>query len=206
MKNLFQITFFIGILLTNCTPNKTNYKDEITKFQYEMNTHYADAEASPLTEEDQKTFKALEFFDIDKKYRVEAEFELTPDTPIFEMPTTTDRLPLYRKYGIALFTINDKKLELSVYQNQKLMSSLEYAEHLFLPFNDTSNGQSTYEGGRFIDLEIPSKGSQTIVIDFNKAYNPYCAYNHKYSCPIPPAENYLSVAIPAGVKAYGKQH
>ena len=115
-------------------------------------------------------------------------------------------MALYRKYGIARFTLDNKKLELSIYQNQKLMTSLEYAEHLFLPFNDTSNGKSTYEGGRFIDLEIPSEGSQTIVIDFNKAYNPYCAYNHKYSCPIPPAENYLQVAISAGVKAYGKQH
>jgi len=206
MKNLFQITLIIVILFTNCTSDKSNYKEEITQFQYEMNTHYADAEASPLTEEDQKTFKALEFFDIDKNYRVEAEFELTPDTPIFEMPTTTDRLPLYRKYGIAHFTLNKKKLALSIYQNQKLMTSLEYAEHLFLPFNDTSNGKSTYEGGRFIDLEIPAEGSQTIVIDFNKAYNPYCAYNLKYSCPIPPAENNLPVAILAGVKAYDKQH
>ena len=206
MKNLFRITCSIFILFTNCTTKKTSYADEITQFQYEMNTQYADAEESPLTEEDQKTFKSLEFFDIDKKFRVEAEIELTPDTPIFEMPTTTERLPLYRKYGIAHFSLNGEKLELSIYQNQKLMTSFEYADHLFLPFNDLTNGTTSYAGGRYIDLEIPINGSNTIIIDFNKAYNPYCAYNHKYSCPIPPAENNLQVAIPTGVKAYGEHH
>ena len=86
------------------------------------------------------------------------------------------------------------------------MTSLEFENYLFLPFNDTSNGKTTYGGGRFIDLEIPEKGSKTISIDFNKAYNPLCAYNHKYSCPIPPAENNLSIEIPVGVKDYNKQH
>jgi len=206
MKNLFRITFAIFVLFTNCTTKNTNYEDEIKLFQYELNTQFADAEASPLTAEDLQTFKALEFFEIDENYRVEATLELTPDTPIFEMPTTTDRLPLYRKYGIARFNLNGEELALSIYQNQKLMTSLEYAEHLFLPFNDASNGKSSYAGGRFIDLEIPSEDSQTIVIDFNKAYNPYCAYNSKYSCPIPPVENTLPVAIPVGVKAFGAHH
>ena len=206
MKNLVLLTLSIVILFTNCTSTKNNYEDGIKAYQYEMNTHYADAETSPLTAEDISTFKALEFFEIDENYQVEVTLELTPDTPVFEMPTTTDRLPLYRKYGIARFTINGKKLELSIYQNQKLMTSFEYADHLFLPFNDLTNGTTSYAGGRFIDLEIPQTGSNTIIIDFNKAYNPYCAYNSKYSCPIPPAENNLSVAIPAGVKAYGKPH
>ncbi len=206
MKNQFIIILSIIVLFTNCTTQKISYIDEVKLFQYELNTQYADAEKSPLTAEGLKEFKALDFFDIDMKYRVEADFELTPDTPIFEMQTTTDRLPLYKKYGIAHFTLNGKKLELSIYQNQKLMTSLEYDSYLFLPFNDATNGSSTYGGGRFIDLDIPSEASHTIVIDFNKAYNPYCAYNPKYSCPIPPAENNLAVAIPAGVKAYGEHH
>jgi uncharacterized protein (DUF1684 family) len=200
------IVFFCISLFLSCSNKKTSYENEIKLFQYELNTQYSDIEESPLTEEDLKTFKALDFFPIDKNYKVEAEFELTPDTPIFEMPTTTERLPLYRKYGIAKFTLNGKRLELSLYQSQNLMTSLEFENYLFLPFNDTSNGKTTYGGGRFIDLEIPEKGSKTIIIDFNKAYNPYCAYNHKYSCPIPPAENNLSIEIPVGVKDYNKQH
>ncbi len=206
MKNLFIITVSIIVLFTNCTTQKKNYEDEIKLFQYELNIQYADVEESPLTAEDIKTFKALEFFEIDESYNIEADFELTPDTPIFEMKTTTDRLPLYRKYGIAHFTINGQKLSLNLYQNQKLMASLDFENYLFLPFNDTTNGISTYGGGRFIDIEIPSENSKTIVIDFNKAYNPYCAYNQKYSCPIPPPENNLPVALNAGVKTYGKLH
>ena len=88
------IVFFCISLFLSCSNKKTSYENEIKLFQYELNTQYSDIEESPLTEEDLKTFKALDFFPIDKNYKVEAEFELTPDTPIFEMPTTTERLPL----------------------------------------------------------------------------------------------------------------
>lgn len=205
MKNIF-LGFIIITSFINCTNQKTTYEDEIKLVQYELNSQYLDTSASPLTKEDLKTFKALEFFDIDKKYRVEATFELTPDTPIFEMQTTTDRLPLFRKYGIARFKLNGKKLELNLYHPQNLTHSVESEDFLFIPFNDTTNGTLSYGGGRYIDVDIPSEESKTIVIDFNKSYNPYCAYNDKYSCPIPPSENNLSIAIPAGIKAYGKHH
>ena len=204
MKLLLSI--FTAIVFFSCAKKDSSYEDEIKLFQYDLNREFADASKSPLTEEDVKTFKALEFFEIDENYNIEADFELTPNTPIFEMPTTTERLPLYRKYGIARFTLNGKKMELSIYQNQQLMSDWEYKDYLFLPFNDATNGTSTYGGGRYMDLEIPSEGSKKIRIDFNKAYNPYCAYSHKYSCPIPPSENNLPVAIPVGVKAFDQKH
>jgi uncharacterized protein (DUF1684 family) len=227
MKNIFFAVSLL-FLLSNCTnkkqdnkkgettiqneintsPNveKLTFKDEVVLFQNELNTQYADATESPLTEAGLKNFTALEFFDIDENYRIKADFELTPDTPIFEMQTTTARLPLYRKYGIAHFTINGKKCELSLYQSQQYMDSPEYGDLLFLPFNDATNDDTSYGGGRYIDVKIPNENSKTIVIDFNKSYNPYCAYNGKYSCPIPPSENVLSVAIPVGVKAYGEHH
>ncbi|MFK5958633.1 MAG: DUF1684 domain-containing protein [Lutibacter sp.] len=203
MKNFFYTFFIIAI---SCSSNKPTYEDEIKLVQYELNTEYANASTSPLTEEGLKIFKSLDFFKIDKNYSVEASLELTPNTPIFEMQTTTDRLPLYRKYGIAHFTLHGKKFELSVYQSQDLMTNVEYEDYLFLPFNDKTSGNLSYGGGRFLDLKLPSEGSKTIIIDFNKAYNPYCAYNHKYSCPIPPSENTLPIEILAGVKAYGKYH
>ena len=202
----FLFALIIITTLNNCTPKKASYENEIKLFQYELNIQFADAEETPLKEEDLKTFKKLDFFKIDKNYRLEATLEETPNSPVFEMPTTTDRLPLYRKYGIAHFTINDEKFELSVYQNQKLMTDFEYENYLFIPFNDTTNGNQSYGGGRYIDVEIPSKGSTTLIIDFNKSYNPYCAYNDKYSCPIPPSENNLTIAIPVGVKLYSKHH
>ena len=205
MKNVV-FTLLLIVISISCSTKKTSYEDEIKLVQYELNTQYADTKESPLTEEDLKTFKALDFFKIDKKFRVEASFELTPGTPIFEMPTTTERLPLYRKYGIARFSLNGEAIELSIFQSQSLLTSIEYEDYLFLPFNDATNGNLSYGGGRFLDLEIPTEGSAIITIDFNKAYNPYCAYNSKYSCPIPPSENTIPVEILAGVKAYGKHH
>lgn len=201
-----QLTIIISLffLFTNCTHKTITYKDEVEQFQYKLNTQYASASESPLTKEDLKTFKSLSFFDIDENYKVEATFEMTPNTPVFAMPTTTDRLPLYQKYGVATFTLNGKKLELSLYQHQNSMPSFDDENLLFLPFNDTTNGTTSYGGGRYIDVAIPEKGSNKIVIDFNKSYNPYCAYNYKYSCPIPPRENDLPIAILAGVKAYDK--
>ena len=194
----------IIIFFSNCTSKKASYEDEIKLFQYVLNIQFADEEKSPLKEEDIKTFKSLDFFKIDENYKVIATLELTPNAPIIEMKTNTERIPLFKKYGIVHFTINGQKLALSVYKEQKTGMSFDFSEALFLPFNDTSNGVTTYGGGRYIDIEIPLKESKTMVIDFNKAYNPYCVYNEKFSCPIPPSENNLPIAISAGVKAFEK--
>lgn len=193
----------LSLIILNCTDSKEkSFIDDNLSFQYEMNKRYANPEESPLTKEDVKTFKKLDFFEIDKNYKVTAQLILTPDAPVFEMQTTTDRLPLYKKYGIAKFSINGISCELSLYRNQEYLSSLEYGHLLFIPYNDATNGTLTYGGGRFIDVEIPENGENTIVIDFNKSYNPLCAYNHKFSCPIPPSENNINVEILAGEKAY----
>jgi len=194
----------ITILFLNCTAQNSSYEKEIKEFQYELNTSYANTSTSPLTAEDLKSFKTLDFFNINEKFKVKATLKLTPNEPIFEMQTTTERVPLYRKYAVASFSIDGKKFQLSLYQNQQNLTSMEYGNLLFLPFNDISNGKTSYGGGRYIDVEIPKEGSNSIIIDFNKAYNPYCAYNHKYSCPIPPKENTLHISIEAGVKAYNK--
>ncbi len=201
-----SLLLILLISLTGCSQKKEifdNYTASVKDFQHELNTKYADEEDSPLTKEDLKEFKALDFFPIDSTFRIVAKFELNKNPTFFEMPTNTDRKPVYKTYGTATFTINGKDLELHIYQNQDLIKKPEYKNHLFIPFTDLTNSNGTYGGGRYIDLEIPE--GTTIVIDFNRAYNPYCAYNHNYSCPIPPRENDLSVAIKAGVKAF-KEH
>ena len=180
---------------------KTGYESEIKEFQYKLNLEFANKKTSPLTEEGLKTFSGLDFFKIDKKYRVIAKLELTPNSKIFQMKTTTTELQLYKKYAIAHFELDGKQLSLNLYESLELENNPEYKNFLFLPFNDNSNGTLTYGGGRFIDLQIPADNS-SIIIDFNEAYNPYCAYSHRYSCPIPPAENSLPISILAGVKAY----
>ena len=120
------------------------------------------------------------------------------------MQTSSDRQPVYVKYADLYFTLKGKKMKLAVYQSQSLKENPEYFDYLFLPFTDLTNGEGSYSGGRYIDLRIPEEGVKKISLDFNKAYNPYCAYSGGYSCPVPPAENNLDMAITAGVKAYIK--
>lgn len=175
---------------------------DIVAFQNHMNSEFADPEESPLTSEDLKKFKELEFFDIDTSYVVEADFVRTPYESPFAMPTSTDRMPIYVKYGEAYFEIKGRPFKLNIYQNQELITKAEYVDYLFIPFTDKTNGKTSYGGGRYLDMRIPE--GNKITLDFNKAYNPYCAYSGRYSCPIPPSENDLSVSIPVGVKAYKK--
>ncbi|MEO8239888.1 MAG: DUF1684 domain-containing protein [Flavobacterium sp.] len=170
------------------------------KFQKKINAEYADAKTSPLTEKDLKTFKTLDFYPLNSKYFVNAKFIKAKDEKTFEMKTSTNRRPKYIKYGTVFFTIDGVALQLNVYQDIELSKSDEYKEYLFLPFSDKTCGKESYIGGRYIDLKIP-KGN-TIPIDFNQSYNPYCAYNHKYSCPIVPLENDLNIKIKAGVKTF----
>ncbi|TDR25969.1 DUF1684 domain-containing protein [Flavobacterium cheniae] len=170
------------------------------KFQSDLNKSYADSLKSPLTKEDLKEFKGLDFFSINEKYIVEATFIRTKKEKPFGMKTTTSRTPLYKKYGELHFNIDDKAFKLNVYQNVDLNKKPGYEDYLFLPFSDLTCGKESYIGGRYVDMKI-QKG-KTWTIDFNKAYNPYCAYNYEYSCPIVPLENDLNIEILAGVKKF----
>lgn len=196
------LSFLLVVLISCSQPEKDPIVEGIKGFQQKLNLEYADIKTSPLTKEDAIRFSSLEFFPIDKKYYVKAFFKRTPNEKPFDMLTTTSRLAKYVKYGEATFNLEGKKQKLAIYQSLSLKEKPEYKDYLFLPFTDKTSGKESYAGGRYIDLKIPKGDS--IVIDFNKAYNPYCAYNHKYSCPIPPKGNYLDVAVKAGVKKYKK--
>jgi uncharacterized protein (DUF1684 family) len=193
--------FILSLLFSNVllSQNKAAI-NEIEDFQKKLNKEFSSKADSPLTDEDLKTFEALDFFPIDTAFTVTAKLSIQKDSKPFKMATTTDRLPIYKLYAIASFVIKGKEYQLEIYQNQKMVLSPDYEDYLFLPFTDSTNGDTSYGGGRFIDLEIPE--NDEIIIDFNQAYNPYCAYNHKYSCPIPPKVNDLDVEVKAGVMAY----
>lgn len=173
---------------------------KVQVFQNELTTEFADSIKSPLAPEDRKNFHGLDFFAPNPKYFVNAKFRRTKDEKPFEMKTSTSRLPVYVKYGEVTFLLEGREFKLNVYQNVELTKKKEFVDYLFLPFSDLTNGNETYIGGRYIDVRIP-KGD-VLDIDFNQAYNPYCAYNHKYSCPIVPLENDLDIAIRAGVKKF----
>lgn len=200
MKSFIAI-LVVSLCLFSCNNGKQPIKGD-TPFQKELNAQYKDASRSPLKEADRKEFEGLEFFKYDSTFVVEAFFTRTENERPFKMKTTTDRLPEYVKYGFLQFSLNNDMFQLNIYQNQdKLIEEPNY-DYLFLPFTDETNGLESYGGGRYIDLSIPN--GNKLIIDFNSAYNPYCAYNDKYSCPIVPRENYLKTRIEAGVKTFGK--
>lgn len=197
MKKLFSFLLISSFLVASAQDKTIETSVE---FQENLNIEYADKDKSPLMEEDLKTFKALDFFPINEKFIVDAQFIRTKKEKVFQMKTSTSRLPEYKKYGELHFTIDGVACKLNVYQNMDLIKKPGFDDYLFLPFSDITSGKESYIGGRYVDLRI-QKGT-TWKIDFNKAYNPYCAYNHKYSCPIVPLENDLNVAILAGVKKF----
>lgn len=142
-------------------------------------------------------FIGLDYYDFDTNYQVAATFKKDKG-PKFEMPTSTDRLPIYRRYGYVTFSIDSVEYTLTVYQNMELRKDKEYKDYLFIPFRDATSTKTTYGGGRYLDARIPD--GNLMVLDFNQAYNPYCAYSHLFSCPVPPKENTLKVPIEAGEK------
>lgn len=175
-----------------------SYKKSIRKFQKELNQSFGNPEKSPLMKDKIQDFEGLPFFSVNEKYRVTAKFEKLPPELLVSLKTSDKRLRDYERFAIATFELEGKQFQLTLFRSTAKVITRGYENSLFLPFTDQSNGKETYGGGRYIDVEIPL--GDTIVIDFNKAYNPYCAYSDRYSCPIPPQENDLQISILSGVK------
>ena len=192
-------TLFIFAFLIASAAQSQTYYDLIQYERDSINAEFGDPEHSILKEEDVAHFEGLPFYVIDKKYFIHAKFKKKKGK-VFKMKTSTDRLPEYRRYGYLTFEFEGKKYTLTVYQNIGLTEREGYEDYLFLPFTDLTSGEESYGGGRYIDMRIGDLKDP--VIDFNTCYNPYCAYNDRYSCPIPPAENFLNFEVKAGAKKW----
>ncbi|MBG8553157.1 DUF1684 domain-containing protein [Hymenobacter guriensis] len=180
-------------------PALEEHARQVAAFQQELNAECQDSTRSPLPREARATFSGLPFFPANYAACVEAQFVADSLGAPFVMQTSTDRRPFYRKYGELHFQLNGKPQKLTVYQSLDLQRRPEYRDYLFVPFTDRSNGHTSYGGGRYIDLRRAQLRGGRLALDFNRAYNPFCAYSSKYSCPVPPAENRLTVAVEAGV-------
>lgn len=192
-------SFIIALLLFSVSPSFSQagiYADSINTFRSKYVREHEVVKSGDK--------KHMSFFSVDENYRVSTRVELIEDAPWFSMETSSDKKKPYRVYSILHFKLNDIELKLHVYQSKDLMKIAEYADHLFIPFIDETCGDESYDNGRYIDLTITDIAKGTFLLDFNKAYNPYCAYvSNKYSCPVPPKENHLAVAIKAGEKKFG---
>ncbi len=169
-----------------------NYTKQITQERAEKDKFFKTSNESPI--EDKATFKSLNYFPIDSNYNVSAELlpytEDDIETKIKLSDGTTDT---YLKFGFARFNLHDTVFQLLVYQKEKT---------LMIFFKDLTAPKETYGGGRYLDIPLGMASNGRLPIDFNKAYNPFCVYNHTYACPIPPPENTLNARIEAGERNY----
>lgn len=171
----------------------------LSRFRAEVDDMIEFDPHSPLADEQQAKFNGLNYYDEDAAYVVEGDVErFSDDEPLVEMQTSTGDTQVYRRWGRFHFTVEDEEASLVIYSDPR-------AGDFFLPFKDATNGRETYGAGRYLDSHRPGirrLSDDRLEIDFNYAYNPYCAYNERYSCPLPPSENWLRIAIRAGEKKF----
>lgn len=195
MKNLLFFLFFLP-LSSLAQKDSSGYSEILIARELKLK-ELLDTSHHVLTTEDLDHFQATDYFQPNGDYVVTAWFNKKKGRR-FKMPTSTDRTPVYRRYGTITFDISGVKCQLTVYQNMELRKKEGFENYLFIPLRDETSGNETYGGGRYLDFTIPN--SPMVTLDFNLLYNPYCAYSHRYSCPIPPIENTLNVPILAGEK------
>ena len=163
----------------------------LDSFRVEKDSYFARHLQSPLTREQKQSFRGLHYFSEDKNLRLEVQVEQFDEQVEIQIPTSTADVQKYQRFGKFKFQVNGQEAELTIYK----------APHgFFLPFVDSLAGKETYPAGRY--LEIESLGGDRFFVDFNLAYNPYCAYNEQWSCPLTPLENHLKVPIRAGEKSF----
>lgn len=173
-------------------------RDEWEVFWKEQDEHYKNKESSPLKKKERRHFVGHEIFEFNPEFYVKARFLRNPNPDTLVMKTSANTEKVYVKYAFAEFEINQVACRLTIFQNLKLAKNPGFEDYLFLPFTDLNSGALSYGGGKYLDLRIPD--GEEIILNFNLAYNPYCAYTTGWYCPIPPEENDLPVAINAGAK------
>ena len=199
-QQLFVVLVVAIIVVTainflNVGESAEEYVSRIEDVRKQRNGYMISA-SSPIPKEERRAFTALKYFDVKEEYRVRAKLvDVAFKQPIF-IPTTTGENKKYIPFAHAEFELNGKPQKLLLYQDWEESNP----NRLSLMFADDTSGRTTYGGGRYIDVE--KSGGNTIIIDFNMAYTPFCHFNDEYSCPIPPRENLLEVAIEAGEKLY----
>ena len=205
ISKLISRGVLIVLLMTSLNSFGQNHSTEIAEWQKKYMDDFLSDTNSPLKKED---LQFLRFYDADSTYKVIAKEELLSNEQSFIMPVFAGTGRQYVRYAILKFTLKGQPMQLTVYRNIALSAIPQYKDYLFLPFTDETNGGETYGGGRYIDLREGNFKSNEVVIDFNKAYNPYCAFSGGYACPKPPDENHLQIEVKAGEKLFSgtKKH
>lgn len=188
----------VAIVVNTFVSNTSGeYRDQIERERDEKNHYMKTSKASPFVT-DSIDFTALSYFPVDERYRIIADLIPAEEKKPMQMPTSDGKTARFVPYAYAAFDLGNRHHRLLILESIDMGPA---RGTLFLGFGDKTNAVETYGGGRYLDVK-KSPGSATITLDFNLAYNPYCAYTDSYTCPLPPQENILEVPIPAGEKNY----
>jgi uncharacterized protein (DUF1684 family) len=195
---LFQKIFFL--LLLHQSVFAQSYKEELAAYREKYINGLIAEERRPITAEDKPYIR---YYDADEQYKIVAAFIKTEKAQPIDLPTSAGKIKKYLEYGTLEFILHSQPCTLKIYQSVALMEKSEYKNYLFLPFTDATSGDETYINGRYLEFSTNDIKDGKLVIDFNKAYNPYCAYSDGFNCPKPPEANDLKAKIEAGEKQFG---
>jgi len=196
---LLMLIIFIYSFLEKSV-NKDAYLEEAESKRQEIVDYMKNDPESPFRKKGEVEYEGLNFFDIDPNFKVKARIEKIPSPIPIDIQLSNGETATYFKYAIAHFTLQEHKQKLFLLKSRNFFDE----PWLFLPFYDETSAAESYGGGRFLNVEYG--GEKEIYIDFNMAYNPYCAYTDTYRCPIPPAENRITVRVTAGERNYIVHH
>ncbi|MDY7082184.1 MAG: DUF1684 domain-containing protein [Halobacteria archaeon] len=173
-----------------------SWKDDVREFRDEKDEFFRESPQSPIPEDERADFDGLDYFRVDGEYRFELELHEHDDKETVVIETTTGGEREYLRWGEFRFEVDGENCVLQAYK-------AEADDHnLWVPFRDDTNGDETYGAGRYLDIDEGNETNGNRVVDFNRAYNPFCAYSEEYDCPFIPTENWLDVRIEAGEKSY----
>jgi uncharacterized protein (DUF1684 family) len=175
----------------------TKHRTAVLEFRAKVERHFRDPHLSPLTELDRENFTGLSYFEINSEVDLAAWFVAAADDSAFAVPTFNNKTLDFIHFGTLTVNHAGRTVRLKVFQR---LLGADLSGTALIPFRDTTNGDETYAGGRYIELELPLQ--EPLRLDFNRAMNPWCAYDPNYACPIPPSENHLSFQIRAGEKRF----
>ncbi|MEX1188340.1 MAG: DUF1684 domain-containing protein [Bacteroidia bacterium] len=206
---LISISCSIAFGQTNCpefiqeNQDTLGYLDCIKTYRKNAKNEFITDVKSPIKKKD---IDYLDYYQPIAEWLLLGKYKLTPEEKPIEFTTSSGTKRQYRQYAIIYFQKEDCSFELAVYESESLKANPEYADYIFLPFTDLSNEEETYGGGRYMELKTGDFKNNQVLVDFNKTYNPYCAYSEGYNCPIPPEKNRLKIKIEAGEKNFKKPH
>lgn len=196
------LTLIFAISISSQGFAQSNYESDILAERKTKDEHLESRKHSPLQKRDRKAFTQLNYFEVNQAWNKTAEFSLIIGGDTLDIMTSSGKVKQFQTYGLITFH-NGQRID-SLYAYKRIWPEgfvSPYEPSLFLPFTDYTTGNDCYGGGRYMDIDIP-EGDGEIELDFNRCYNPYCAYGGGFSCPIPPKVNVVNTRVEAGERSY----